>query len=66
MLGDDVKDLQLILKKLGYMATSTPVTNFFGSSTLKAVIAFQAEYNIIPAKGLVGTVTLHKLLNVTN
>jgi len=66
MRGSDVMELQLILKGLGYLSSTTPATNYFGPMTQKAVIAFQSKNNISPALGLVGTLTQQKLLQLNN
>lgn len=51
--GTDVKQLQTILKKLGYF-TYPKITGYFGSITKQAVIKFQKAYKLKPYPGYVG------------
>lgn len=57
MNGDDVKNVQKYLKRLGYMDA---VTGYFGTITEEAVKAFQKN-NKIAVDGTVGPVTMSKL-----
>lgn len=57
MSGDDVKNVQKYLKRLGYMDA---VTGYFGTLTEEAVKAFQKN-NKIAVDGTVGMVTMSKL-----
>ena len=60
--------LQNILKKLKFLSPSVPIVNNFGVSTLRAVQAFQAKYNILnsrsPQYGIVGPNTRNRLNNL--
>lgn len=62
MSGDDVKQLQTLLKKLNYFPGGQNITNYFGNITNSAVIKFQKDNNIKPAAGLFGPLTQAKLL----
>lgn len=57
MRGNDIIQLQTLLQNLGYLPTSTKPTNYFGSLTQKAVIAFQLAHGITPPQGYVGPKT---------
>jgi len=57
MEGDDVKNVQKLLKKLGYMDN---VTGYFGSQTEEAVKAFQKR-NSLSQDGTVGKNTMSVL-----
>lgn len=57
MEGDDVKNVQTRLKKLGYMSN---VTGYYGSQTESAVKAFQKR-NGLSQDGTVGKVTMNAL-----
>lgn len=62
--GTDVKQLQTILKKLGYF-TYPKITGYFGLITKQAVIKFQKAYKLKPYPGWVGPATriiLNKIL----
>lgn len=59
--GEDVKELQLKLKKLGYFNTSA--TGYYGSITEKAVIKFQRDFNVA-ATGFTGPLTRGRLAEV--
>ena len=62
-LGDqnnEVKELQLFLKKLGHYPINIDVTGYFGSVTKKAVIAFQLAHGLV-GDGIVGQKTLLEL-----
>ncbi len=57
--NDDVKLLQEILIKLGYLKSE--VTGYFGNDTLKAVKKYQKEVMQIPPTGKVGPLTRESL-----
>lgn len=59
MKGEDVRQLQTDLKKLGYFTFYT-VTDYFGENTKKAVIKFQ-KANGLNAEGFFGPLTRAKL-----
>lgn len=61
MSGDDVKQLQTLLQKLGYIPPTQKVSNYFGSVTKNAVIKFQRDNKILPSNGIFGTNTANKL-----
>ena len=61
--GDSVKALQILLKGYGYSLGIFGVDADFGSSTEKAVLAFQKDSNL-EADGVVGPMTWAKLLGV--
>ncbi len=58
--NDNVKKLQQALKHLGYFSSSTAVTNYFGTATYNAVLAFQRA-NHLGADGVAGPKTLAAL-----
>lgn len=60
MRGNDVKVLQEILYKMGYLKTKP--TGYFGPATHRAVVNFQAE-NDIPTVGVFGPKTRAVLLS---
>jgi len=60
MRHTEVRNLQEILKREGFLAPTTPTTDFFGFLTQNAVQAFQRQNNL-PATGYVGSLTLRKL-----
>lgn len=63
--GQDVKQLQELLIKNGYLpATHTPST-YFGTVTSNAVIKFQKDNAITPANGSFGPLTQKKLLSAS-
>ena len=57
MRGDDVENMQKLLKKLGYMSN---VTGYFGEETESAVKAFQKN-NSLSSDGMVGAKTMTAL-----
>lgn len=59
-IGQEVSELQKILKKLGYFTYST-ITGYFGSVTEKAVVAFQKAKNLKPYPGWTGPATRQAL-----
>lgn len=59
MSGSKVKDMQKLLKQLGYL-TSSQVTGYFGEETEEAVKLFQKR-NGLSQDGAVGSKTLEKL-----
>jgi len=56
MVGEEVRQLQLRLKSLGFFPADTDATGFFGPITEEAVRAFQRAHGI-PPLGLVGPLT---------
>ena len=54
----DVSYLQILLKKLGHYASTTPITGVFNETTKTAVVAFQTANGVSPASGLVGPLTV--------
>ena len=52
--GEDVRDLQEKLIKLGYSCGSYGADGDFGSGTKQAVMQFQKEHNVQPVDGEVG------------
>ncbi len=68
MKGNDVKQLQILLNKLGFTIATKGAgsagkeTTLFGAATKKALIKFQKKYNLKPYPGYVGPGTL-KVLN---
>jgi len=64
MSGDDVKQLQTLLKKLNYFPIDQDTTNYFGAITHAAVIKFQKDNNIKPVAGLFGPLTRAKILSL--
>ena len=63
MTNPAVRNLQEVLKQQGFLAPTTPATDFFGPLTYKAVIDFQRQNNL-PATGYVGPLTLQKLKEI--
>lgn len=61
-VNNDVKQLQLILKQLGYY-TYSKFTNTYGPYTIEAVKKFQKANKIKPVNGLVGPLTRKALNN---
>jgi len=59
MKGEDVRELQTNLKKLGYFTFGT-ITDYFGAYTKKAVIAFQ-KANGLNAEGFYGPLSRAKM-----
>lgn len=59
--GEDVKELQTKLKKLGYFNTSA--TGYYGPVTKNAVIEFQRDFNV-SATGFTGPLTRARLAEV--
>ena len=57
MKGDDISDMQLQLKDLGYMSA---VTGYYGETTVAAIEAFQ-DRNGLSADGLAGEATFELL-----
>lgn len=53
--GDDVKQLQTLLKEKGYFTYSS-ITGYFGTITEQAVIAYQKDHGI-PSTGVVASLT---------
>ncbi|MCF7898893.1 MAG: peptidoglycan-binding protein [Candidatus Pacebacteria bacterium] len=66
MTGEDVKQLQVVLKKLGYFSVDHVPSINFGSITQNAVIKFQKDNKIQPATGFVGPTTQAKILSLAN
>ncbi len=58
MSGDDVKELQVLLKRLGYFNTNP--TGYYGSVTRQSVLNFQAAYGLTK-DGSAGPETIYKL-----
>ncbi len=63
-ISNDVKQLQIILKQLGYY-TYPKLTNTFGPYTVEAVKKFQKANAISPVNGMVGAKT-REVLNALN
>jgi len=67
-VGEDVRDLQKLLNKLGYIVSvSGPgsvgnETSMFGALTQAALIKYQKENGIVPAVGYFGPITRASLL----
>jgi hypothetical protein len=59
--GSDVLQLQTLLQNLHYLGATAPLTGYFGTLTMNAVIAFQKASFISPAQGYVGPLTRKKL-----
>ena len=64
--GDDVKQLQIILRNLNFLSTKIQVTNYYGFLTKKALanlqkyydrLPYNKIYNLKPYPGLFGTQT---------
>jgi peptidoglycan hydrolase-like protein with peptidoglycan-binding domain len=69
-MGQGVKQIQSMLKKLGYdLGTSgvnkDGVDGNYGINTSVSVIEFQKEYNLSEPDGIVGDKTLKKLTELT-
>lgn len=62
-IGTEVRELQEVLKCLGYFASEQSVTGYFGSVTEQAVKDFQID-NEIEAAGYVGPATREALNNL--
>lgn len=58
--GADVKEMQEILKKLGYFPATITPTNYFGKITLSAVKSYQKSRGL-PTTGFVGPLTIKAL-----
>jgi peptidoglycan hydrolase-like protein with peptidoglycan-binding domain len=56
MTGIDVQNLQMVLKRLGYLPASLNPTQYFGSQTHNAVLAFQKQNGLV-CDGRVGAAT---------
>lgn len=61
--GQEVSELQKVLKKLGYF-TYPSITGLFGALTKQAVAAFQKAKNLKPYPGWVGPATRQALNNL--
>ena len=59
-VSNDVKQLQAVLKDLGFF-TYPQFTTKFGTITRDAVKAFQKANNISPVNGMVGPLTIKAL-----
>lgn len=57
----DVRELQKVLQREGFLASTSPIDGSFFSGTKNAVIKFQQKYGITPAEGFVGPITKKKL-----
>jgi hypothetical protein len=62
MQGEDVKQLQILLKKIKYLPPTHIPSLSFGNITLNAIIKFQKDNRIYPAQGFVGAETRKKIL----
>ena len=56
MSGEDVRNLQIILIKKGYIIPAG-ATGYFGNQTQSALASYQSKNNIIPASGYFGPIT---------
>ena len=56
--GDDVSELQTLLKRLGYFDTN--VTGYYGNVTKSSVLSFQSAYGL-SRDGIAGSQTTYKL-----
>jgi hypothetical protein len=65
MRGEDVKQLQTLLKNLGYLPTSHISSVNFGVITNSAVIKFQKDNKIQPATGFIGPTTQAKIISLS-
>ena len=63
--GAVVKALQQFLADLKYVARDQ-VTGTFGEGTKRGVIAFQKQYNVVPAEGFVGPLTKEEIVEALN
>lgn len=63
MRGTEIKQLQLRLQELGYLAKDVITTGYFGPLTKQAVIKLQLEHNLQPSAGYVGPGTREILNN---
>ena len=63
--GEDVRQLQIILKNLGYFTYPT-ITGYFGSITRTAVVAFQKARGLKPYPGTVGPLTRSALSAISS
>jgi len=61
--GEEVKQLQLKLKELGYF-THPEITGYFGMVTRNAVVKMQKANGLVPYPGFVGPQTRAKLNNL--
>ncbi|TDT52008.1 SpoIID/LytB domain-containing protein [Fonticella tunisiensis] len=57
--GEEVRELQSILKRMGYFKYPF-ITNYYGVITENAVIAFQKDNGLVP-DGMVGNLTVKKI-----
>ncbi len=57
MRGEDVKNLQIILGKLGYYYYEDGATGYFGEVTKRALIDFQKDNGLDPFSGTLGLKT---------
>jgi DNA-binding beta-propeller fold protein YncE len=64
MTGEDVRQLQLCLAKLGYTEVGLPDGDF-GSLTDQAVRRFQQEHDLV-VDGIVGSITWAQLINLSD
>jgi hypothetical protein len=64
MVGDDVKQLQILLQKLNYLPSTQVPSTYFGSITSNAVTRFQKDNKIQPATGSFGQITQIRLISL--
>lgn len=63
--GNDVKQLQEILKNLGYLSDTVKISNYFGPATFSAVKSYQQAKGL-PSTGFVGPLTIKALTKETD
>ena len=66
MSGDDVKQLQTSLQKLGYLSKAQTPSTYFGVITKNALVKLQKENKITPANGVFSSSTQIIITSLTN